>query len=104
MFSSTLNFLDIVAQIMRSIYDVTPFRYDGTVKPHFRQKVERDHVVAHPKFLMFITAGAGGVGLNLTAASTVVQLELWWNLKNERQAVCRIHRLGQTYNAKRISG
>jgi len=45
-------------------------------------------------FLM--TLGAGGVGLNLTAADYVFLLDPWWNPAKEDQAVARAHRIGQT--------
>lgn len=44
-------------------------------------------------FLM--TLGAGGVGLNLTAADYVFILDPWWNPAKEDQAVARAHRIGQ---------
>jgi len=44
-------------------------------------------------FLM--TLGAGGVGLNLTAADYVFLLDPWWNPAREDQAVARAHRIGQ---------
>ena len=39
---------------------------------------------------------AGGVGLNLTAASKVIIIDLWWNSSVEAQAFCRVFRIGQT--------
>ena len=38
---------------------------------------------------------AGGVGLNLTAASEVILLDPWWNPAVEDQAADRAHRIGQ---------
>ncbi|GFH18644.1 hypothetical protein V8C86DRAFT_3013167 [Haematococcus lacustris] len=38
---------------------------------------------------------AGGVALNLTAASHVMLMDPWWNPATEAQAMDRIHRLGQ---------
>ena len=40
--------------------------------------------------------GAGGLGLNLTAAEYVFLLDPWWNPAVEAQAVDRTHRIGQT--------
>ena len=42
-----------------------------------------------------MTLGAGGVGLNLTAADYVFILDPWWNPAKEDQAVARAHRIGQ---------
>lgn len=39
---------------------------------------------------------AGGVGLNLTEANTVIIVDQWWNPMVERQATDRLHRIGQT--------
>ena len=42
-----------------------------------------------------ISLKAGGVGLNLQAASTVVLFDRWWNPAVENQATDRAHRIGQ---------
>ncbi len=47
-----------------------------------------------PVFL--ISLKAGGVGLNLTAADTVVHFDPWWNPAVEDQATDRAHRIGQS--------
>ncbi|MDR0576690.1 MAG: helicase [Candidatus Accumulibacter sp.] len=46
-----------------------------------------------PVFL--ISLKAGGVGLNLTSADTVIHYDLWWNPAAENQATDRAHRIGQ---------
>ena len=46
-----------------------------------------------PVFL--ISLKAGGVGLNLTAADTVIHIDPWWNPAVEAQATDRAHRIGQ---------
>jgi hypothetical protein len=46
-----------------------------------------------PVFL--ISLKAGGTGLNLTAADTVIHYDPWWNPAVERQATDRAHRIGQ---------
>ena len=45
--------------------------------------------------LFLISLKAGGTGLNLTAADTVVVYDPWWNPAVERQAMDRAHRIGQ---------
>jgi SNF2 family DNA or RNA helicase len=47
-----------------------------------------------PVFL--ISLKAGGVGLTLTGADTVVHFDPWWNPAVEDQATDRAHRIGQT--------
>jgi superfamily II DNA or RNA helicase len=64
------------------------------------QTVDRQNVVDRfqagnaPVFLMSLKAG--GVGLNVTAADTVIHFDPWWNPAVEAQATDRAHRIGQT--------
>jgi len=45
--------------------------------------------------LFLISLKAGGVGLNLTAADTVILYDPWWNPAVEQQAIDRAYRIGQ---------
>lgn len=45
--------------------------------------------------ILLISLKAGGVGLNLTAADTVIHMDPWWNPAVEEQATARAHRIGQ---------
>ncbi|KAL8991057.1 MAG: hypothetical protein Q9169_007960 [Polycauliona sp. 2 TL-2023] len=45
--------------------------------------------------IMIASLKAGGVGLNLTMASKVINVDLWWNSSVEQQAFCRVFRIGQ---------
>lgn len=45
--------------------------------------------------ILLISLKAGGVGLNLTAADTVILVDPWWNPAAEEQAIARAHRIGQ---------
>ena len=56
--------------------------------------IERFTSGAVPLFL--ISLKAGGVGLNLTQADTVIHYDPWWNPAVENQATDRAHRIGQT--------
>ncbi|MFC4309257.1 SNF2-related protein [Steroidobacter flavus] len=55
--------------------------------------IERFQSGAVPLFL--ISLKAGGTGLNLTAADTVIHYDPWWNPAVEAQATDRAHRIGQ---------
>jgi superfamily II DNA or RNA helicase len=71
-------------------------RLDGSMTAAARQ-VEIDRFQAPggpPVFLLSLKAG--GTGLNLTAADTVVHFDPWWNPAAEAQATDRAHRIGQT--------
>lgn len=57
-----------------------------------------DEFQAHEGSAVFlISLRAGGMGLNLTAASYVVLFDPWWNPAVENQAIDRTHRIGQTH-------
>ena len=43
---------------------------------------------------------AGGVGIDLTAASVVIHYDRWWNASKENQATDRVHRIGQQKNVQ----
>ncbi len=47
------------------------------------------------KEMFLISLKAGGTGLNLTGADTVILYDLWWNPAVEQQAADRAHRIGQ---------
>ena len=64
----------------------TPVRQRGEVVRRFQAKEVP---------LMLLSLKAGGVGLNLTAADTVIHVDPWWNPAVERQATDRAHRIGQ---------
>ena len=74
-----------------------PFCYlDGTMRAHVRQ-AEVDRFQQSPAVPVFlISLKAGGTGLNLTGADTVVHFDPWWNPAVELQATDRAHRIGQT--------
>lgn len=58
--------------------------------------VRRFQALEVPLFL--ISLKAGGTGLNLTAADTVIHYDPWWNPAVENQATDRAHRIGQEKN------
>ena len=70
------------------------FEYlDGASKSR-QEKVDRfnnDETI--PVFLLSLKAG--GTGLNLTGADTVIHYDMWWNPQVEDQATDRTHRIGQ---------
>jgi superfamily II DNA or RNA helicase len=75
----------------------TPHCYlDGSMSPTARQaEIDRFQATADtPVFLLSLKAG--GTGLNLTGADTVIHFDPWWNPAAEAQATDRAHRIGQT--------
>jgi len=69
-------------------------RIDGGTPMEARQR-EIDAFQAGDGDVFLISLKAGGVGLNLTAASYVFHLDPWWNPAVEDQATDRAHRIGQ---------
>lgn len=47
--------------------------------------------------ILLVSLKAGGVGINLIGADTVIHLDPWWNPQVENQASDRVHRIGQTH-------
>lgn len=52
--------------------------------------------------VFLISLKAGGTGLNLTGADTVIHYDPWWNVAAEQQATDRAHRIGQTRSVQVI--
>jgi superfamily II DNA or RNA helicase len=69
-------------------------RLDGQTKNR-HELVERFQKPDGPPVFL-ISLKAGGYGLNLTAADTVIHFDPWWNPAAEAQATDRAHRIGQT--------
>ena len=75
---------------------VTHAYLDGSMTAGARQ-AEVDRFQASPGVPVFLLSlKAGGTGLNLTGADTVVHFDPWWNPAVELQATDRAHRIGQT--------
>jgi superfamily II DNA or RNA helicase len=69
---------------------------DGSMPARARQ-AEVDRFQASDEIPLFLLSlKAGGTGLNLTGADTVVHYDPWWNPAAEAQATDRAHRIGQT--------
>ena len=73
-----------------------PLFLNGSVPLTQRTKMIKQFQSQSDKRILLITLKAGGVGLNLTAASAVIHYDLWWNPAVEQQATDRAYRIGQT--------
>ncbi|WCM90694.1 DEAD/DEAH box helicase [Acidovorax sp. NCPPB 3576] len=82
--------LDALALPCLALTGETPPRARGAVVRRFQASDDPDT----PPILL-VSLKAGGVGLNLTAADTVIHLDPWWNPAVEEQATARAHRIGQ---------
>ena len=93
-FSQFTGMLEIIGRKL-AISDLPYFYLDGKTPSEERlglcrrfNEGERD--------LFLISLKAGGTGLNLTGADTVILYDLWWNPAVEEQAADRAHRIGQS--------
>ncbi|MBQ3422011.1 MAG: DEAD/DEAH box helicase, partial [Romboutsia sp.] len=68
---------------------------DGQTKALDRIKLVDEFNEGNEKKVFLISLKAGGTGLNLTSANTVIHFDPWWNPSVEDQASDRAHRLGQ---------
>ncbi|KAL9587787.1 MAG: hypothetical protein Q9203_003396 [Teloschistes exilis] len=69
--------------------------YHGRKSHIEREKAIEDFTHKADHKIMIASLKAGGVGLNLTMASKVISVDLWWNSSVEQQAFCRVFRIGQ---------
>ncbi len=90
-FSQFTSMLDLIGDtLQRAAIDY--LQLTGNTR-HRDQVVQRFQQGEVPLFL--VSLKAGGVGLNLTAADTVIHYDPWWNPAVARQATDRAHRIGQ---------
>ncbi|MFG1515063.1 DEAD/DEAH box helicase, partial [Halobacteriovorax sp. ZH3_bin.1] len=92
-FSQFTTYLDIIG----TAFDSQCWKYsriDGSLNVKKRQAAVDEFQSGKTK-LFLISLKAGGVGLNLTAASYVFIMDPWWNPAVESQAIDRAYRIGQ---------
>jgi len=97
-FSQFLGFLDLL-QLSLGESDVPFSRLDGGMNLKQRgSALEQFNAPLESNsrgFVLLLSMKAGGVGLNLVAASAVFVVDPWWNPAVEDQCINRIHRIGQ---------
>ncbi|XP_041982684.1 chromatin-remodeling ATPase INO80 [Aricia agestis] len=71
-------------------------RLDGSSKISARRDMVADFQARADIFVFLLSTRAGGLGINLTAADTVIFYDSDWNPTVDQQAMDRAHRLGQT--------
>jgi SNF2 family DNA or RNA helicase len=91
LFSQFTSMLDLIKPELRE-REIAFVELRGETKDRVTP-VRRFQAGEVPLFL--ISLKAGGTGLNLTAADTVIHYDPWWNPAVERQATDRAHRIGQ---------
>jgi SNF2 family DNA or RNA helicase len=97
-FSQYVQMLDILAGLVRDELGVEPYILHGGLSRKQRDEQVRRFQEGHGPGVFLVSLRAGGVGLNLTAATRVVHYDLWFNPAVENQATDRAFRIGQTKN------
>ncbi|KAM3959073.1 uncharacterized protein ACR2FA_006914 isoform 2-T2 [Aphomia sociella] len=94
-FSQMVRCLDILEDYL--LYRKYPFeRIDGRIRGNLRQEaIDRFSKTDSDRFVFLLCTKAGGLGINLTAADTVIIYDSDWNPQNDLQAQARCHRIGQ---------
>lgn len=92
-FSQFTSMLTLIKSALNQA-DITYAYLDGSTKDRAKE-VEKFQSPTGPDTFL-ISLKAGGYGLNLTAADTVIHFDPWWNPAVEAQATDRAYRIGQT--------
>lgn len=90
------QFKGMLEKIEKELPDLglTSFKITGSTPAQDRQEMTKAFNQGE-RDAFLISLKAGGVGLNLTGADTVILVDLWWNPAVEAQAIGRAHRMGQ---------
>ena len=95
-FSQFKTQLDILHDWATLVHKWNVCRIDGAVKQDDRRQQIKDFNTKKNVRLFLLSTRAGGQGINLTAADTVILFDSDWNPQQDLQAQDRAHRIGQT--------
>jgi len=98
-FSQFTSMLDLIALALDG-EGIRYCRLDGSTRD--RENIVNQFQEDCSLTAFLISLKAGGVGLNLSAADTVIHFDPWWNPAVEEQATARAHRIGQKYTVTSI--
>ncbi|XP_019053192.1 PREDICTED: probable ATP-dependent DNA helicase CHR12 isoform X2 [Nelumbo nucifera] len=95
LFSQMTRLIDIL-EIYLQLHDFKYLRLDGSTKTEERGTLLKQFNAPDSPFFMFLlSTRAGGLGLNLQTADTVIIFDSDWNPQMDQQAEDRAHRIGQ---------
>jgi ATP-dependent DNA helicase len=95
-FSQFNTQLDILEDYARNLRGWNICRIDGGVKQDSRRQQIQDFNDNPDHKLFLLSTRAGGQGINLASADTVILFDSDWNPQQDLQAIDRAHRIGQT--------
>ncbi|KAI9457065.1 SNF2 family N-terminal domain-containing protein [Russula earlei] len=93
-YSQWTSMLDLLETLLAR-YGIRNLRYDGKMRSEARDAALMAFRRTGSPRVILISTKCGGVGLNLTVANRVINMDLSWNFAAESQAYDRVHRLGQ---------
>uniref|UniRef100_A0A8C4R333 Chromodomain helicase DNA binding protein 2 n=1 Tax=Eptatretus burgeri TaxID=7764 RepID=A0A8C4R333_EPTBU len=94
-FSQMVRMLDILAEYL-AMKHFSFQRLDGSIRGELRkQALDHFNAEGSEDFCFLLSTRAGGLGINLASADTVVIFDSDWNPQNDLQAQARAHRIGQ---------
>ncbi|EXX56936.1 Chd1p [Rhizophagus irregularis DAOM 197198w] len=94
-FSQMVRMLDILTDYLK-LRGYQHQRLDGSVPSEARKKaIEQFNAPNSLDFVFLLSTRAGGLGINLNTADTVIIFDSDWNPQNDLQAMARAHRIGQ---------
>ncbi|RAL38980.1 hypothetical protein DM860_014806 [Cuscuta australis] len=94
-FSQMVRMLDILSEYL-SLKGFQYQRLDGSTKAELRhQAMDHFNAPGSEDFCFLLSTRAGGLGINLATADTVIIFDSDWNPQNDLQAMSRAHRIGQ---------
>jgi len=94
-FFQMVKMIDIIEEYL-TYRKYTYLRLDGSTSITERNNMVSDWQTRSDLFIFLLSTRAGGLGINLTAADTVIFYDNDWNPTVDQQAMDRCHRLGQT--------
>uniref|UniRef100_A0A0E0DLV6 ATP-dependent DNA helicase CHR12 n=1 Tax=Oryza meridionalis TaxID=40149 RepID=A0A0E0DLV6_9ORYZ len=95
LFSQMTKLLDIL-EVYLQMYQFKYMRLDGSTKTEERGRLLADFNKKDSEYFLFLlSTRAGGLGLNLQTADTVIIFDSDWNPQMDQQAEDRAHRIGQ---------
>eukprot|EP00004_Rigifila_ramosa_P010956 TRINITY_DN2311_c0_g1_i1.p1 TRINITY_DN2311_c0_g1~~TRINITY_DN2311_c0_g1_i1.p1 ORF type:complete len:1094 (-),score=195.74 TRINITY_DN2311_c0_g1_i1:317-3598(-) len=95
LYSQMTRMMDILSEYL-TFRRLSHVRLDGSTKIEERRDKVKDFQANPDIFCFLLSTRAGGLGINLTAADTVIFFDSDWNPTMDAQAMDRAHRLGQT--------
>lgn len=95
LFSQMTRLMDIL-EVYLQVHDFKYLRLDGSTKTEERGTLLKQfNAPDSPYFMFLLSTRAGGLGLNLQTADTVIIFDSDWNPQMDQQAEDRAHRIGQ---------